>query len=158
MHLLVCTLFLVIVPKVTFADAQVEITLEPMHPKHVTGKFKMVIVDPTEDSSTLVFEQRVIRFEESSSAAKPVSEIVIYFNCSQGVSVCGPYFDGANKFFPTEIFLDKNLDDIRSFGNGLCDLKYVFSYPASYYLFNFDWSVEEKNVHYFGHLEKLRLS
>lgn len=126
------------------ADAPIKLTFAPMHPERASSKFELEITEPPEGISFVLFEMRIVRFEDV-----PVSEMRLTFSCTQGVSICGTHFDGKNVFAPTAILLDENLNSLLRGGFDLCRIRYIFTYPAYYYLFKFDWSVDEANIKYY---------
>jgi hypothetical protein len=126
------------------ADAPIKLTFAPMHPERASSKFELEITEPPEGIYSVLFEMRIVRFEDV-----PVSEMRLTFSCTQGVSICGTHFDGKNVFAPTAILLDENLNSLLRGGFDLCRIRYIFTYPAYYYLFKFDWSVDEANIKYY---------
>jgi len=126
------------------ADTPIKLTFAPMHPERASSKFELEITEPPEGIYSILFEMRIVRFEDV-----PVSEMRLTFSCTQGVSICGPHFDGKNVFAPTAILLDEDLNQLLVGNFDLCRIKYIFTYPTSYYFSKFDWSIEEVNVIYY---------
>ena len=126
------------------ADAPIKLTFAPMHPERASSKFELEITEPPEGISFVLFEMRIVRFEDV-----PVSEMRLTFACTQGISICGLSFDGKNKFGSAAILLDEDLNQVNLYSFELCRIKYIFTDSAYYYLFKFDWSIDEANIKYY---------
>jgi hypothetical protein len=126
------------------ADAPIRLTFAPMHPERASSKFELEITEPPEGISFVLFEMRIVRFEDA-----PVSEMRLSFACTQGISICGLSFDGKNRFGSAAILLDEDLNQVNLYRFDLCRIKYVFTDSAYYYLFKFDWSIDEANIKYY---------
>jgi hypothetical protein len=122
------------------AFSQAAIESSPLHRNSVTGDFRMQIVEHESDGSGKRYEITITLFD-----GEPISAIRAEYICSQGIIVCGVALAGRNKFEPTLILLDQ---DLREVGD-LCDLAFVFTYPAYAYLYRFDWEADDAGLLYF---------
>jgi hypothetical protein len=135
---LTSALLLVVAAKCCFAETSIK--LSPLHNMGATGIFSMTITKSEQDGSGKIFE-----FTINLIDGEPISSLSGSYICSQGIQVCGVSYVGKNKFEPTLILLDQNLAEIGD----LCDLKYVFSYPAYAFLMRFDWSAPDEGLTYY---------
>ncbi len=132
--------FLALTSGKVIADELHSITLIPSPSLQTELNFQLEIEEVPQNSLGLRFNIRFVRIEGIS-----VSALKLQYGCSLGVVVCELAYLGDNSFSPTMIFISDRIAQTAD----ICDIDFVFTYPAYSYLMRFDWSLPDPGIEYY---------